>query len=217
VSEPKPKSFDISKRAVWEAYRRVKANKGAAGVDERKTRIVYCKDADRFGSHEHEPTQPRRADVSRVLVSAIDDQEYARNLMLCKDTPPLRDFLPQNPPRRAEAPAADGEEDKSTRELLQSASSSFWAWTRSGFAIVDKVTYGRRFGACQECPHLVEPPGLVSKLIDVARNDDDRKICELCGCVASKKAHLPRETCPAPHPQLEWMSRWKEPIAPKDA
>ena len=34
VSEPKPKSFEISKSAVWEAYRRVKANKGAAGVDE---------------------------------------------------------------------------------------------------------------------------------------------------------------------------------------
>jgi RNA-directed DNA polymerase len=34
VSEPRPKPFDISKRAVWEAYRRVKANKGAAGVDE---------------------------------------------------------------------------------------------------------------------------------------------------------------------------------------
>jgi RNA-directed DNA polymerase len=34
VSEPKPKSFEISKLAVWEAYRRVKANKGAAGVDE---------------------------------------------------------------------------------------------------------------------------------------------------------------------------------------
>jgi len=27
------KSFDISKQAVWEAYKRVKANKGAAGVD----------------------------------------------------------------------------------------------------------------------------------------------------------------------------------------
>jgi RNA-directed DNA polymerase len=33
VSEPKPKPFDVSKWAVWEAYRRVKANKGAAGVD----------------------------------------------------------------------------------------------------------------------------------------------------------------------------------------
>ena len=33
MSEPKPKSFAISKRAVWEAYRRVKANKGVAGVD----------------------------------------------------------------------------------------------------------------------------------------------------------------------------------------
>jgi hypothetical protein len=33
VSEPKSKSFAISKWAVWEAYRKVKANKGAAGVD----------------------------------------------------------------------------------------------------------------------------------------------------------------------------------------
>lgn len=28
------KPFDISKRAVWEAYQKVRANKGAAGVDE---------------------------------------------------------------------------------------------------------------------------------------------------------------------------------------
>jgi RNA-directed DNA polymerase len=31
--ESRPKPFAISKRVVWEAYRRVKANKGAAGVD----------------------------------------------------------------------------------------------------------------------------------------------------------------------------------------
>ena len=36
VSEPKlqDKPFDISKWVVWEAYQRVKANKGAAGVDD---------------------------------------------------------------------------------------------------------------------------------------------------------------------------------------
>ena len=33
MSGPKTKSFDISKQLVWEAYRRVAANKGAAGVD----------------------------------------------------------------------------------------------------------------------------------------------------------------------------------------
>jgi RNA-directed DNA polymerase len=33
VSEPRSKSFDISKRLVWEAYRKVADNKGAAGVD----------------------------------------------------------------------------------------------------------------------------------------------------------------------------------------
>jgi RNA-directed DNA polymerase len=29
----KAKSFSISKHVVWEAYKRVKANRGAAGVD----------------------------------------------------------------------------------------------------------------------------------------------------------------------------------------
>ena len=33
MGEPKPKSFDISKRLVWKAYQKVAANKGAAGVD----------------------------------------------------------------------------------------------------------------------------------------------------------------------------------------
>jgi RNA-directed DNA polymerase len=33
MSEPQDKPFNISKRLVWEAYEKVKANKGAAGVD----------------------------------------------------------------------------------------------------------------------------------------------------------------------------------------
>ena len=30
----KTKPFEISKHVVWEAYKRVKANKGAAGIDD---------------------------------------------------------------------------------------------------------------------------------------------------------------------------------------
>jgi hypothetical protein len=33
MSSRQDKPFDISKKLVWEAYRRVKANQGAAGVD----------------------------------------------------------------------------------------------------------------------------------------------------------------------------------------
>ena len=33
MSMSEAKSFDIAKREVWEAYKRVKANRGAAGVD----------------------------------------------------------------------------------------------------------------------------------------------------------------------------------------
>ena len=35
MSEPQDKPFDIPKRLVWEAYKRVKANKGTAGVASR--------------------------------------------------------------------------------------------------------------------------------------------------------------------------------------
>jgi len=33
MSEPQDKPFDIPKQMVWEAYKRVKDSKGAAGVD----------------------------------------------------------------------------------------------------------------------------------------------------------------------------------------
>ena len=33
MNKAKAKSFEISKEVVWEAYQRVKANHGAAGVD----------------------------------------------------------------------------------------------------------------------------------------------------------------------------------------
>ncbi len=143
-----------------------------------------------------------------VLVSALTDQEYARNLLLCKDTPPLLDHLLANPPKQAPA-----ELDHSTAELLTSAARSFWAWTKTGFALVDEATYQRRFGTCKQCPDLVEPPRMrVYQIIGADGATDESKACAQCGCVASKKARLPHENCPAPHSDLVGMSRWCEPI-----
>ena len=63
MNEAKP--FVIDKRLVWEAYHKVKENKGSAGIDKvaQKTfqrfrssvmlMIVYCKDSNRRGDSEH--------------------------------------------------------------------------------------------------------------------------------------------------------------------
>ena len=167
-------------------------------------------------------SEPVPADV---LLSAVSDREYARNLMLCKDAPVMLDFLVTNPPHRAEAtPAEVGAEpsaeiaertaaDHSTGQLLGAASKSFWAWTKSGFAAVDEATYQRRYGTCLECPNLIDPPRKrVYQIIGAADAADDSKICRLCGCVASKKARLPHESCPAAHAELAGMNRWGEPM-----
>ena len=61
MSEAKP--FCISKWEVWEAYKRVKANKGAAGVDE-QIDCGFRKEPER------EPVQDLESDVVGQLLSA---------------------------------------------------------------------------------------------------------------------------------------------------
>jgi hypothetical protein len=158
-----------------------------------------------------------------VLLSAVSDREYARNLLLCKDAPVMLNFLLASPPHRGAVAteAAAGQPpvaeplavDHSTGQLLGAASKSFWAWTKSGFAVVDEATYQRRYGTCLECPDLVEPPRKrIYQIIGAADAADSSKVCQLCGCVASKKARLPHEGCPAEHAELAGMNRWGEPM-----
>ena len=64
MSEPKSqdKPFQISKWKVWEAYQRVKANKGAAGVDEQS---IAQFEADGTGTCTRSGTVCCRARTSR--------------------------------------------------------------------------------------------------------------------------------------------------------
>jgi retron-type reverse transcriptase len=68
----KAKPFSISKREVWEAYKRVKANKGAAGVDgqsiaelEEGLKDNLFKIWNRMSSGSYFPPPVRRVDIPK--------------------------------------------------------------------------------------------------------------------------------------------------------
>ena len=63
TSLPEAKSFEISKREVWQAYERVKANKGAPGVDRVNLEDVRDRSAG-------QPVQDLESDVVGVLLPA---------------------------------------------------------------------------------------------------------------------------------------------------
>ena len=82
VDEAKP--FDIPKREVWEAFKRVKANQGAAGVDGQSIAEFEANLAgnlyklwNRMSSGSHFPLPVRRVDIPKARVA----QEVARRYL----------------------------------------------------------------------------------------------------------------------------------------
>ena len=69
----KAKPFDISKREVWEAFKKVKANQGAAGVDGQSIEELEANLADnlyklwnRLSSGSYFPPPVRRVDIPKA-------------------------------------------------------------------------------------------------------------------------------------------------------
>jgi RNA-directed DNA polymerase len=69
----KAKPFDISKREVWEAFKKVKANQGAAGVDGQLIEAFEANLADnlyklwnRLSSGSYLPSPVRRVDIPKA-------------------------------------------------------------------------------------------------------------------------------------------------------
>jgi RNA-directed DNA polymerase len=69
----KAKPFDISKREVWEAFKKVRANQGAAGVDGQSIEAFEANLADnlyklwnRLSSGSYLPPPVRRVDIPKA-------------------------------------------------------------------------------------------------------------------------------------------------------
>jgi len=72
-SEQRPKPFDITKREVWEAWKKVKANQGAAGIDgqsiemfEENLRGNLYKLWNRLASGSYVPPPVRRVEIEKA-------------------------------------------------------------------------------------------------------------------------------------------------------
>jgi hypothetical protein len=132
---------------------------------------------------------------SSVMRRVMDDPLYAHDLLSCRNTPGFLKVLLHDPRNEAYKPPVQIAE-KTTLQLLSKASSALFKWGKAGFSTVDEETYQRRFNTCLQCVHLVEPPDkLLYRLMTSGKPNE--KICNLCGCVAAKKARLPTESCPA--------------------
>jgi hypothetical protein len=153
---------------------------------------------------------PQPVDVD-VLISAIEDPDYARNLIVSRNAPPFLNHLLAHPPKRANT-AAENPDDTAigNAALVGKAAKSLWAWAKSGLEMVSDEVYQHRLSACAQCPHHIEPP---QRMVYKLAGATGRSVCDLCGCVTARKARLPHEACPSEDPERAGFSRWGEPKA----
>jgi len=154
--------------------------------------------------------------TSEVLISALHNENYARDLVANKRAPLIVKKLLSNPPevKSLHKPG----HHFSNRELITNAAKAMIRWSKAGFTKVDMETLERRENACLSCPNLVDPEKLIQKIIaipTVSNKIGERTgshVCDLCGCHIKKKIKVISEDCPDKHPNREGFTRWDEPI-----
>ena len=126
-----------------------------------------------------------------VWEAAVENEEYAQNLMLARHSGHLLNALLASPPPVTFSHA----------ELVQRAGKAFARWARSGFSTVDQGVLALREETCLACDKLQRPAALLQKLVTSAPQPVIGKraadsICGVCGCSISKKIRLASESCP---------------------
>jgi hypothetical protein len=152
---------------------------------------------------------------SAVLRRAMLDDNYAYRLLVSRSSPKFMETLLSDPKNEVYEPhkpdaAEGGSSQRSNFSLAKSAAKSMLSWAGSGFTQVDEDAYRRRMTACGSCVHLVDPPDKIVYKIRLGRTED-RRICDLCGCVAQRKARLSTESCPSADPENPALNRWGQP------
>jgi hypothetical protein len=148
----------------------------------------------------------------KVFLAALQNETYARNLLLSKDSPEMLAQLMENP-----AMPRTGGKEYSNLELIGKAAGALLRWGKTGFTKAGKEVIGRREEACLACPHLRDPKGLLQNLVPSAGLTEEsgyrtgKKVCGLCGCNVSNKIRMTSESCPERHPEDNSMTRWGEP------
>lgn len=154
--------------------------------------------------------------TSEVLISAIHNENYAKNLVANKRAPVILKKLLKNPP--AVKSNHRHEHHFSNKELISNAAKAMIKWSKVGFTKVDLTILEKRENTCLSCPNLVDPEKLIQKIIAiplVSNNIGERTgshVCDLCGCHVKKKIKVISEDCPDKHPTKEGYTRWDEPI-----
>jgi len=159
---------------------------------------------------------------SATLRRALNDEDFAHRLLVSRNAPgflrPLIDdpdnlkYADPSESLRAEVYASRPEPARrSNAELAKNAAAALLRWGKSGFTQVSPEVYATRTAACNACPHLTEAPNQLAYKVKLAR-EEDMRVCNLCGCVAARKARLPDERCPGAHPSEAGMNRWGEPL-----
>jgi hypothetical protein len=152
----------------------------------------------------------------QVLFGALQDQIYARNLLVSRRSPRHMEYLLSHPPA-VEIPEQDARMP-SDGELMKHAAAGLMKWARTGFSVVEKTTLQKREDACLACPHAATPTRLLQKMLPSRKESAEigrrtgEKVCDFCGCTISRKIRLTSEVCPGRDPANPGASRWGDPI-----
>lgn len=149
---------------------------------------------------------------------AIEDPDYANNLITCRNAPGFLEVLLADPGNEKYAAEATKENKISNAELIQKAAGAFLRWGKAGFSVVSDTVLEARENACLSCENISRPETTLQKLVTSKAKEEIGKrvadcVCKLCGCGLSKKIRIPTESCPARHPENSGLNRWGEPVA----